>query len=410
MEKLFFKTQLYNISLKSFRLDEKKGEKYEIRFNFDKFKKLVKNVLSNDSSNQDNQVDKFIFDYWTLYPRDLNLKWMTIKCYKKNLLGLKKTLVATSEVDLFMLATGPTHYQLTLTNVDDREENKEKKEKKQEEKLQLSFICKFIQFCPDFSCKIEMIATDERDEKEEEKPHIILTKSMKKSTNEETKEKIFLVDNLVKLSLSVIDLENCILVISDSIKIPLMKDYDPKNLDQFVCDGLTNNTVCDGLTNNTVCDGPTMNIDKNTSVVKGKISRKVSRKVSKGPLYRQMESPSLATENGVVSGKIVPNYLLPNKWYPISNGSNTGNNDISVVSYYRHANDYDDDDNFIIPWKTMELLIHQHFNKLFSDVNDNVKVGTEKDKEREILQLKKKLNFAIIKAKIKYKIDIYEND
>jgi hypothetical protein len=314
---VIFKTHLSNISLTT-----TPTEKYQVRFNFDGFKKLVCNNFSSKETKTNNS-DEFLFDYTTIYPHDLNLKWLTIKCYKKNL--LTRTLVATSRINLLFLATGPSkHVQELSTN--------------QGEKLTLSFTCSFVQFCQGFSFSLK-----------DQQQKSLKFKMFNGKNNLEF-------DESITLSETVDNLEQYALVIEEAKEIiysfPIMKDY-----------------------NTNLIDLPrTILLDRGTLL---------TLVISRGPLYHQMSSDSFS-KNGVLTGKIFPGYPLPSILSPnsIIGFTNVGEKNIAT-------------------WPTMEKLIHQHFSKLLMKETEE-----NKDISEKIIKLKNDLNNTIIRAKIRYKIDI----
>jgi hypothetical protein len=325
--KVFFKTLLHNVEL----MDEN-NEKYdaEIKFNFAGFKKFK-------SSCSGNGANSWSFDYSTIYPHNLNLKILTIKCYRRNLLGYKR-LIAENQVSLFMLATGPSKYKIMLKN-----------------KLTLSFTCEFTQLCKNFKC-------------------IFDSDSKADFTLLDNGKYIPIIDFTLELSKSVAELEKLMIVLSTS-SFPLLSGYSPKDMDKFVPLG-TLGTL-----------GPLGPL----------VPLGIRRCISHGPLYHQMSESSIATEDGVIQGELMTNYPTPLKWSKKSviGLMNTLGGALSAPGERS------------IPWGTMETLIHLYFNKLIMETNELTNLPNLPNLPNLAnLNLKKRLNNALIRAKMQYHVDI----
>ena len=115
---------------------------FELHFDFAGYKHLTTEATTTKTGEPQLSAifaANFHFDYSTIYPHSLQSKILLIKCFKKR--WYRKKLLATAQLSLHMLATGPSSYRLLLEN-----------KKKKQQQLTLHFICKFVQHCPLFSC------------------------------------------------------------------------------------------------------------------------------------------------------------------------------------------------------------------------------------------------------------------
>lgn len=360
---VIFKTHLYDVFLA--QASKSTTSVHEIKFNFAGFKKLVIKTPAKSKKS-------FFFDYSTIYPHNLGSKHVTIKCYRKNAIGYR-TLLATGQVSLFMLATGPSKYKLRLslpTSVD----------KKISPPLYLSFTCEFVQFCPNCTISIR----DYVDDKENTLAILLPNRTLVPFVlSVPSTKSILKTEHKIKLSLSTNDLEKCMVTtcpinilnngLDNGLDIStkprplptiasyLLENYDPKNLDVPV-----------------------------PQVARVGSQYSLIMTISEGPLYHQMSETSLATEEGVVGGHVMSNYPLPTEW--VSTASAGFMTPIGYAMNLAHA---------LVPWETMETLIHAHFHKLFVVTNTKGDNG-----EQRMLELKKRLERALIRARIRYRRDV----
>ena len=217
---------------------------------FDSTLQDLKKLQSTSLAARGTNDSIFKFVYSTIYPHNLNSKILTIKCYKKNLFGHSTLLTAFNKLTLHMLATGPSKYEINLTDSTNAIGK-------------LSFVCEFIQLCPSFTIKV-----------------VRPSDKMMCVVNDETKDSQTF-DGEIKLSGSVTELENYSVSKSD--------DTEQKN------------KTLEWLRSKT--SGQSRQLNEHFSWI-----------ISEGPLYHQMSKDSLANENGVVHGRVVLNYPTPLKY------------------------------------------------------------------------------------------------
>lgn len=433
-------------------------ETFVVKFNFAGFKKLiftVRNIqqkqISKPKSNELSELSEligskreFYFDYTTIYPHNLSSKLVTIKCYRKQFFG--NVLVATGSFDLLMLATGPSHHRLqlqlqqskkpttklstsapvpttTITKtpvvpsfilapsssplpLSSHPRTGESKTSSTGSSIStaiitdsyptIEFICDFDQLCPQFTCALYPPSFSSRIELAEstalnlpslsgvpELSGVPFAKQKDGSwkfvtSSSSSKSSIFATSQLEKFTIawrndsSGNDSKTASTPFSP---FSLLKNYDPKRMDLLV---------------------PLPQLISTINIARSADS-KWRMKITEGPLYHQMSPRSLASEQGVLFGHVMPHYPLPPTWSP---GALLG----FLASPFHDAS---------TQWAEVEQLIHAHYHKLFVAALSS-QLSTSSSSSRPIVQvpqvrgideIKKQLEISLVNAKVRWQID-----
>lgn len=346
---MFFKTLIRDIQITD---SLKVYKNFKLFINFAGFRKFWLNYndccRSSDHSHNSSDSNTISFDYKTIYPKNLNVKYLHLKCFKVNKVGYK-TNIGFGQVDLYTLATGPSKYKIILKN----------KKPESQHVVTITFTCIFTEYCPCLQYSLSDCIIDITDNNSNSDN----SNTVKiKNQNIEFHAKTVLELDTIAIPLNV----SSELIYLSNLTLPIMINYNPKRQDQWISFTHESN-----------------HFDDCTKVVtKMRIGGQF--RIVNGPTFHQMSPLALATEEGVIFGHSMINYPMPNRY-----AKNCVVGLIIPRVDVRDFRDVSDKCHIVpkIPWNEMENLIHKHFHDLlkkhFETQNTRVTISLQKFKEDE---------------------------